>query len=109
MFSALPNGLLLIFSRLLYHVRCNGTMKEASSKKVASGMLATFLLLASPLILRIIPLMSIFLNQRICLWWSPCTRFVRINSACRHAFPGVRDAIDNAPGCLNFVAANEEC
>src|SRR5205807_3006304 len=56
----------------------------------------------------IIPLSTISPYQLIGFLWTPCSRFVGINRIGRHLLPYTGDAIDDAPGGFNFVAADEK-
>ena len=58
--------------------------------------------------LRIIPLASVFLDEFIGFRRAPGACSVGVDGAGRHFFPCVSDAVYNAPGCFDFVAADEE-
>src|SRR5690349_7876875 len=55
-----------------------------------------------------IPLSTIPPYQLIGFLRTPCSSFIGINRIGRHVLPHTGDAVDDAPGGFNFVAANEK-
>src|SRR5258708_39027270 len=107
MWCSLSKDLLLICFSLLYHLS-EALIYPNKSRKRGCNVCTYYSLFFWTYCLRVIPLSTVVLDERIGFGWTPCARFVRVDGAGRHILPYTDDAVYDAPGCFNLVTTNEE-